>query len=121
ALGGVVPPESHRATVVAEPLSLGVDVLERCALAGGEVRSDSLQLGDGPRVPPPAGGIQSEGPPAAFALRPVRQLADANVRIQPVGMALGELQAQVAAPGVADEEDLRLAQLPADPIGHLFR
>src|SRR5262245_38283699 len=30
ALGGVVPPESHRATVVAEPLSLGVEVLERC-------------------------------------------------------------------------------------------
>ena len=61
-------------------------------MTGGRVGGDSLQLAHRLTVPRPAGGVQSEGPTATFALRPVGQLAHADVGVQPLGMTVGQPQ-----------------------------
>lgn len=65
-------------------------------------------------------GIECIGIPATFAGADVGDLARADVGVQPFGMTARELHANVAAPGMAEQEDLLLAQVSAKERDHLL-
>src|SRR4030095_7867120 len=68
-----------------------------------------------------AAGIQGEAPAATLALWAVDQLAHADIRVQPSGVTFRQLETKEAAPAMAEDEDLVLAELAADPAGHFLR
>src|SRR5438552_473357 len=110
----------HHAAIEVEPFALCVDVLERRAPAEREVRRNGLELAQRLDVSIAARGSKRKGPAAAFAFGSVRQLADADISIQPLGMSFCQLEPEIAAPGVTEHEDLLLAEIVAHPFGHFL-
>ncbi|MGC1299285.1 MAG: hypothetical protein WA869_30035 [Alloacidobacterium sp.] len=95
----------HRPAIEFDPSALGVNVLQRDQSTGRRIGGDGVQGADGLGVPRGLRGIHRKGPPAAFALRHVGHLPDADIGVQAARVTLGQLQAQEAAPGMAGDED----------------
>src|SRR6266853_3090704 len=115
AIGGIVPAIGHHTAVITNPFALDVNVLDRNGLAGRAVGGDRFELALGLGVALTARGIHGKAPASTLAFGAVDQLADAYIGVQPFGVTLRELQAEKAAPAVAEDEYLVLAKLLASP------
>src|SRR5260370_8478074 len=118
--GVVVTAIGPNPVVITNPFAFDVNVLDRYGPARGAVGGDRFELAHSFGIALTARGIHGEAPASPLALGSVDQLADAYIGVQPFRVTLRELQAEKTAPAVAEDEYLVLAELLADPDGHLL-
>src|ERR1700735_3504104 len=110
AISHIVAPIGHHAAKEADPFALHIKILHENTLTRRCVRSDCLEFAHSIGIAGLPRGVHGEAPATTLGFRPVGYLPNADVGGQPLGMMHRKLEAEVAAPAMAQDKDFILAE-----------
>src|SRR5215831_8796479 len=119
-IGGIVGSIGHYAAKRADPLPLDVEVLDGYDMARGGIGSNRFELSYRLGVAGATRGVDRKMPATSLVFRPVDGLANPNIGVEPLGVALHHLQSEEATVAMPEDENLVLAKLPTRPARHFL-